>query len=81
MSQRVAGGKGSQRKRGADGLFEASGVAQCADEAMVRLDVGGIGDDGGAEGFGCLRRLAFREHVEAALRKRIGSVGLGHGCL
>jgi len=81
VGERVRGREGGEREGCGDGGFQAAGVAESADEAVVGFDVRGIGIDGGAVGLGCLSRRAVGEQLKGALREGVGggSVGGGHG--
>ena len=67
VCQRIGWGERSESQRSSDGLFQASGVAQSPDEAVVGLEQRRVGCDGFAEGLGRLNRVAGGEQVEAAL--------------
>ena len=67
VRQRVGRGERCESQRGGDGLLQAAGVAQSADEAVMGLVIGRVGCDGCAKGLGRLSRRAGGEQVEAAL--------------
>ena len=83
VGQGVMGSKRGEGEGGGDGLLEAAGVAQSADEAVMRLDVRRVGGDGGAEGLDRFGWGAGSEQIEPALGKGFGSwsAGLGHDSL
>src|SRR4051794_24534950 len=51
VGERIVWGEGGEGEGGGDGGLEASGIAECANQAMVRLEGRGVSGDGGAEGF------------------------------
>ena len=73
MRERVVGRERGERQGGGDRRLKASGVAERADEAVVSLEVVGIGGDGGAIGFDGERRMAGGELVHCALAEFFGS--------
>jgi hypothetical protein len=85
VSQGIGGSEGSERKGGSDGLIELAGVAQGANETVVRfsdcLDIFWIGGDGGAKGLCRFSGIAGSEQIKATLGERFGagSFGRGHG--
>ena len=87
MSKRIARGQCRKRHCGADGLVELAGVAQGANEPMVRFIVRIVshfsGGDGCAKKPGCFSRCSGCEQFERVLGQGLGSsrIGCGHGCL
>jgi len=81
MGQRIVRRKRCERQCSANGLFQPAGVAQCPDQAMMRLNVSRIGINGGAEGLGRFIGQPVSEQVEAALVVRFCAsvAGRGHG--
>jgi len=85
VSQGIARGEGGQGQGGGDGLVELTGIAQGANEPVVRLgvrlNIPCIGGDGGAIGLDRFSGLAGGEQVKATLGERFGggSFGRGHG--
>jgi hypothetical protein len=67
VSQRIARGQRCERQSRADGLFQASSVAQCAHQAVMRFNVLGIGGDGRPESLGRQHWLARGKKVETLL--------------
>ena len=80
VGQGVGRGESDEGQGCADGLLEASGVAEGSDEAVMSFEVRGVGGDGGAEGAGGTGGLADGQQFNAALGERIGGgvVGWGH---
>jgi hypothetical protein len=68
VGERIVRGQESQSLRRGDGGLELLCIAQGANQAMVRLNVAGIGGDGSAEGLGCACRISGSEQVESLLR-------------
>jgi hypothetical protein len=60
-------------------LVELTGVAQCANQPVMGLNVGRVGSDGGAKGLGRFRRLVAGEEFKATVGERVGGVRIGHG--
>jgi len=56
VGQRVVGSKDRESHGRGEGLVELAGIAQSANEAVMRLDVCRIGGNGGAEGLGSFLR-------------------------
>jgi hypothetical protein len=87
VGERIGGCEGGEGKRGGDGLLELTGVAESANEAVMRFDlrlaVIRRGGDYGPKGFGGFGGRSSGEQVESLLGKRFGGVGVGfsHGCL
>jgi hypothetical protein len=72
MRERITGREGRERQGHPDGLVEFAGVAQGADKAVMRLNVRGIGGNGGAK---CLCRFCGRsgcKQFETLLGQRFG---------
>jgi hypothetical protein len=85
VSQGIGGSESNESQGGGDGLIELAGIAQGANETVVRfsdcLDIFWIGGDGGAKGLCRFSGIAGSEQVKATLGERFGagSVGRGHG--
>jgi len=56
VGQRVIGREDGERQGRANRLAELARVAQGADQAVMGLDVGRVGGNGGAKGLGCICR-------------------------
>lgn len=86
MGERIVGGERGERHGRSDGLVELAGVAQDADEAVMRFDeaqsVGlPAGCDGGAKSPGGFGGRVCGEQVEAAIAEGFGGgwIRIGHG--
>lgn len=86
VGERVCWREGGESQGRGDGLFQETGIAEGADEAMMGIEVCGIGGDGDAKGCGGFGGLAGGEEIDGALvfglcKRFDGKVGFGHGCL
>jgi len=73
VRERVSRGECGEGEGGSDGLLEASGIAEGAHQAMMRLNVGGVGVDGGTKALGSGGGVGCCEKIEALLGERVGS--------
>ncbi len=67
VGQGVVGGEGGEGEGSGDGLLEATGVGQGADEAVVGFDVVFVRGERGAEDLSRLDGEAGFKQIEAAL--------------
>lgn len=72
-----------EREGSSDRLFERPGIAQRPHQSMMRLNVRGIGLNGGMEGLRSLGRFADSEQLNSTRREGVsgGRVEVSHGCL
>ena len=82
VSERITGSESRKSQGRGDRLFEAPGVAQSPDEAMMGLEVIGVGCDGRTEGLRSLKWQPRGQQIKAGLGKLFGGlcVGFCHGC-
>lgn len=72
VGERIVGSECSQRARGSYGCLEISGIAQCADQSVMSLDVLWIGIDCFAKGLRGGADIAFSQQIDAGLGETIG---------
>jgi len=79
VRERIVGGEGGEGEGGGDGGLEATGIAECANQAMVRLEGRGVSGDGGPEGLDGDGSVAGGELIHCPLTEFFGcGVRLGH---
>ena len=83
VGERVGGSESGERHRGRHGLIELTGIPKSANQAVMGLNVCGIGCDGCAKRVGGLTGRAGCKQSQAFFRKRCGGlwIGCGHGSL
>lgn len=83
VGQRIERSESRQCQRRDDGLFGPASVAQRTHQAVMRFHVRRVGGNGGAKRLRCLIGRPGSKQIESALRKQIGSGGVGrvHGFL
>ena len=77
VGQRVVRGQRSQSQCRSDGGFELLCVSQGANQAVMRLDVAGIGGDGRAVGLRRACGVSGSEQVQTLLRMIVAVGWLG----
>ena len=82
VGERVLGRENRESHCGGDGLVELTGVAESPDQAVMRLDMAGVGGNGGAKGVGCGGWVSGGKQFEAVFAMGVGGIGFaeGHGC-
>jgi len=88
VSQRVSGRERGERQGRGDGLLQPAGVAEGANQPVVRFNTCragrcGIGGNRGAKSLGSLSRRPGSKKIQTTLAELFGSgsFGCGHGFL
>jgi len=79
VRKRIIGREHAQSHCRCDRLVRLACIAQCTDEAVMRLNVCRISGNGGAEGLRSLCGLCGGEQFHATVRKGIGIARVSHG--
>ncbi len=82
MRQRIVRSQSGESQGRGDRLLQPSGIAQCANQAMVSFNVVWVVCNGRTEGLGCLNRQPGSQQVNAMLGEQFSGlcVGFRHVC-
>jgi hypothetical protein len=76
VGERIVGGKRGERQGCSDGLFEAAGIAESADETVVCLEVIWVSGNGRAKGVDGEGSITVRELIHRSGAEFFGRCAL-----